>query len=150
MREVVDHMEIRTESLGGDELEPDRIGQTRDALAPHQGDAAGQQQGRHEQLEGAVNRAEAMLAEAEHRAKAFEEKIQIATVKGIDARNRIRAEATKEMNARIEQERSKLGTRVEGALRELQVARREALADAHVEATRLAELAAQKLLGRRF
>jgi F-type H+-transporting ATPase subunit b len=105
---------------------------------------------RHEQLEGTVNRAEAMLAEAEHRAKAFEEKIQIATVKGIDARNRIRGEATKEMTARIEKERVKIAERVEASLAELKTKRREALADAHVEATRLAELAAQKLLGRKF
>jgi F0F1-type ATP synthase membrane subunit b/b' len=105
---------------------------------------------RHEQLEGAVNRAEAMLAEAEHRAKAFEEKIQIATVKGIDARNRIRGEATKEMNARIERERVKVAERVAASMIELKTTRLEALADAHVEATRLAELAAQKLLGRRF
>lgn len=105
---------------------------------------------RHEQLEGAVNRAEGMLAEAEHRAKAFEEKIQIATVKGIDARNRIRAEATKEMNARIEAERAKIAANTESSLIELRTTRRAALADAHVEATRLAELAAQKLLGRRF
>lgn len=105
---------------------------------------------RHEQLEGAVVRAETMLAEAEQRAKAFEEKIQVATVRGLDARNRIRAEAAKENNERIEKERGKLAQNVEAALLDLRHKRRAALADAHVEATRLAELAAQKLLGRGF
>jgi F0F1-type ATP synthase membrane subunit b/b' len=105
---------------------------------------------RHEQLEGALIRAENMLAEAEHRAKTFEEKIQIATVKGIEARNKLRTIASKEMNDRLEAERVKVGKKVEEALAELKHKRLEALADAHVEATRLAEMTAQKLLGRGF
>ncbi len=105
---------------------------------------------RHEQLEGAVVRAETMLSEAEHRAKSFEEKIQVATVRGIDARNRIRTDAAKEMNDRIEKERAKIAKDVEVALVDLKHKRRAALADAHVEATRLAEITAQKLLGRGF
>jgi F0F1-type ATP synthase membrane subunit b/b' len=103
---------------------------------------------RHEQLEGALVRAEAMLSEAEHRAKAFEERIGVATVRGIDARNRIRTQAADEMAARIQAERKKLGERVEVALTEVHAKRREALANAHVEASKFAELMAAKLLGR--
>jgi F-type H+-transporting ATPase subunit b len=105
---------------------------------------------RHEQLEGALVRAHELLTDAEHRAKAFEERISVATSKGIDARNRLRALATTEMNAVLEQERGKIAKKVEAALDELKHKRREALADAHVEATRLAEMTAQKLLGRGF
>lgn len=103
---------------------------------------------RHEQLQGALARAEAMLNEAEGRAKAFEHKIQVATQRGIEARNRIRAEAAREMSARIEAERVKLAQRLEQELETLKKKRREALADVHVEAARLAELAASRLLGR--
>ena len=103
---------------------------------------------RHEQLQGALARAEAMLSEAEERAQAFEKKIQIATQRGIDARNRIRQSAAEEMNARIEGERQKLGKHLEAALIDVKHKRLEALADAHVEASRLAEITAAKLLGR--
>jgi F0F1-type ATP synthase membrane subunit b/b' len=103
---------------------------------------------RHEQLQGALARAEAMLSEAEERAQAFEKKIQIATQRGIDARNRIRQGAADEMNARIERERQKLGKHLESALVDMKHKRLEALADAHVEASRLAEITASKLLGR--
>jgi F0F1-type ATP synthase membrane subunit b/b' len=103
---------------------------------------------RHEQLQGALARAEAMLVESEERATAFEAKIQVATQRGMDARNKIRVEATQEMNTRIEAERQRLATRLEAGLTELKRKRLEALADAHVEAGRLAEITAAKLLGR--
>jgi F-type H+-transporting ATPase subunit b len=105
---------------------------------------------RHEQLEGALTRAEAMLSEAEERARAFDAKIQVATSRGIEARNKLRLEATKQMNERVERERVKLAEKLEAALVELKTKRREALADVHVEATRLAEMTARKLLGRGF
>lgn len=103
---------------------------------------------RHDRLEGALLRAEDMLSRSEARAKSFEEKIQVATARGMDARNKIRAEAAAEMNVRIEAEKVKIAERVEHALSELKTKRLEALADATVEATRLAELTAAKLLGR--
>jgi F-type H+-transporting ATPase subunit b len=103
---------------------------------------------RHEALQGALTRAEAMLIEAEERAKAFEQKIQVATQRGIDARNQIRLQATADMNQLIEKERKKLAEKLEAAFVELRHKRMEALADAHVEAQRLAELTASKLLGR--
>jgi F0F1-type ATP synthase membrane subunit b/b' len=103
---------------------------------------------RHEQLEGALTRAEAMISEAEERATAFEKKIQIATQRGIEARNKIRGDAAQSMNARIEAERAKLAKRLESTLDELKHKRLEALADAHVEAAKLAEVTAAKLLGR--
>src|SRR5688500_4783819 len=103
---------------------------------------------RHEQLEGAVVRAEEMLRRAEDQAKAFESKIQVATQKGIEARNRLRAAATTEMNARLEKERQGLAKKTEQALAELDKKRREALADVMVEAERIAHMTASKLLGR--
>lgn len=103
---------------------------------------------RHEQLEGAVKRAEVMLDQAEERARTFESKIQVATQRGIEARNRIRAEATKEMNARLDKERAALAKKTEKALVELDSVRRTALADVMVEAERIAHAAASKLLGR--
>jgi F-type H+-transporting ATPase subunit b len=103
---------------------------------------------RHEQLEGAVKRAEVMLDQAEERARTFESKIQVATQRGIEARNRIRAEATKEMNARLDQERAALAKKTEKSLVELDSKRRAALADVMVEAERIAHATASKLLGR--
>jgi F-type H+-transporting ATPase subunit b len=103
---------------------------------------------RHEQLEGAVKRAEEMLDQAEDRARTFESKIQVATQKGIEARNRIRGDAANEMNARVEKERQALAKKTEQALAELDKKRREALADVMVEAERIAHQTASKLLGR--
>lgn len=103
---------------------------------------------RHEQLEGAVKRAEEMLDQAEERAKTFESKIQVATQKGIDARNEIRASATAEMNARIEAERKKLAEKLDAALADLEKKRREAMAEVTVEAEKIAHATASKLLGR--
>lgn len=103
---------------------------------------------RHEQLEGAVKRAEQMLDQAEDRARTFESKIQVATQRGIEARNQIRADSAKEMNARLEAERVELAKKTEKALAELDKKRREALADVMVEAERIAQATASKLLGR--
>jgi len=103
---------------------------------------------RHERLEGAVVRAEGMLKRAEEQARAFEEKIKSATQRGIDSRDRIRAQAAAEMNARLETERQAVAKKLEVALAELEKKRREALADVHVEAERIAEMTATKLLGR--
>ncbi len=103
---------------------------------------------RHERMEGAVARAEGMLAEAAERARTFEERIRVATAKGIEARNQIRSAATAEMNARIEAEKAQLAAKLSVALADLEKKRRAALADVHVEAERLASLTAQKLLGR--
>lgn len=103
---------------------------------------------RHERLEGAIERAEGMLGEAEARAKTFEDKIKVATARGIEARNGIRAQATAEMNARLDAEKQKLAAKLDVALGELEKKRREALADMHVQAEQIAELTAAKLLGR--
>lgn len=103
---------------------------------------------RHERLEGAVVRAEGMLAQAEERAATFNEKIKVATSRGIEKRNEIRATARAEMDARIDEEKKALATRLEGALAEIEKKRREAHADIIVEAEKIAELTASKLLGR--
>ena len=47
---------------------------------------------RHERLEGALEKANRRLDEAEDKARAFDEKIQAATQKGVEIRNQIRAE----------------------------------------------------------
>jgi F0F1-type ATP synthase membrane subunit b/b' len=103
---------------------------------------------RHERLEGAVHRAEKVLVEAEARARAFEDRIKVATARGIEARNRIRGEAAATFAERLEVEKKKLAEQVGSALAELEKKRRAALADVHVEAEQLAEAAAKKLLGR--
>jgi F-type H+-transporting ATPase subunit b len=103
---------------------------------------------RHEQLEGAVKRAEEMLDQAEQRAKTFEAKIQVATHRGMDARNALRAKAAAEMAARVDAERKRLAEKVAAALQDLEKKRREALADVTVEAERIARSTAEKLLGR--
>jgi F0F1-type ATP synthase membrane subunit b/b' len=103
---------------------------------------------RHEQVEGAIARAERRLTEAEAKAKSFEEKIQVATTRGIEARNRIRTEAQKAMNARIDQERQALAQKLSGALADIQKARQASLAEVEQQSKRLAELTASKLLGR--
>ncbi len=103
---------------------------------------------RHERLEGAVQKAEAMLAEANEQAQTFEERIRVATEKGLETRARIRSEATQKMNGQLDDQRKRLATKLEGAMSELDKKRREALADVHVEAEKIAELTASKLLGR--
>lgn len=103
---------------------------------------------RHERLEGDVKRAEEMLNQAERQARTFESKIQVATQKGIEARNKIRARAAADMNARLAHERQTLAKQTEEALAELDKKRRDALADVMVAAERIAHETASKLLGR--
>ncbi len=103
---------------------------------------------RHEQLEGAVKRAEQMLDQAEERASTFQSKIQVATQRGIEARNALRTQAAREMSARLEKARLELAKKTETALHELEKTRREALADVMVEAERIAHATASKMLGR--
>lgn len=103
---------------------------------------------RHERLEGAVDRAEDMLEEAESEAKTFDERIKAATSKGVETRNQIRAETSKIMGERLDEEKGKLQQKLEVALGELEKMRRVALADVHVEAESIAEATAAKLLGR--
>ncbi|MBI4815297.1 MAG: ATP synthase F0 subunit B [Deltaproteobacteria bacterium] len=103
---------------------------------------------RHDRVKGALERAEDRLEEAEARAKAFDEKVQVATSKGLDARSKIRDEATKAMHARIGTEREKLDKQLEKALEEIKFSKDAALRDAAAESRQLAEIAAKKLLGR--
>jgi F-type H+-transporting ATPase subunit b len=103
---------------------------------------------RHERLEGAVDRAEDMLEEAESEAKTFDKRIKAATSKGVETRNQIRAETSKIMGERLDEEKGKLQQKLEVALGELEKMRRVALADVHVEAESIAEATAAKLLGR--
>lgn len=103
---------------------------------------------RHERLEGAIERADAKIVEAEAKAKSFEEQIEVATRKGIEARNAIRAAASKAMNDRIEAERTKMNDKVGAALAEVEKSRAEAMTSVDAESKRLAEMTASKLLGR--
>jgi F-type H+-transporting ATPase subunit b len=103
---------------------------------------------RREQVQGAIERAEVRLAEAEAKAKAFEEKIQVATARGIEARNQIRNEAQRLMSGRVDEEKKTLAKKLEGALAEIQTARDKALSEVERESQRLAEVTATKLLGR--
>ena len=103
---------------------------------------------RHERVEGALQRAGLKIEEAEAKAAAFEEKMQIATRKGMEARDTIRTAANEVVNGRIAEEKEKLAGRVEDELTAVQKAREDALAAVQVEATRLAEMTASKLLGR--
>lgn len=103
---------------------------------------------RHERLEGAVDRAEDMLEEAEAEAKTFDDRIKAATAQGLETRNKIRTETSDAMNSRLEEEKGKIHAKLEQALAQLEKKRREALADVHVEAESIAEATAAKLLGR--
>ena len=103
---------------------------------------------RHERLEGAVDRAKDMLEEAQAEHRTFDEKIKVATARGLDVRDQIRAGAQDELNAKLSAEKARLADKLGGALAELEKKRREALADVHVEAEKIAELTASKLLGR--
>lgn len=103
---------------------------------------------RHERLEGAVVKAEDMLTQAEERAKTFNDKIKVATTRGIERRNAIRGEARRDMDAHIDAERKALAKRLEEAMGDIEKKRREAHADVIVEAEKIAELTASKLLGR--
>lgn len=103
---------------------------------------------RHEKLEGALTRSEKMIEQAEVKAKHFEEQMKGATAKGIDFRNAERAVAVTQMNQKVEAARAELQKKLEVSLMDLEKSRRQAMADIHVEAEKMAELTAQKLLGR--
>lgn len=103
---------------------------------------------RHEKLEGALVRAEARLDEAEAKAKAFEEKIKVASSRGVAARDKIRAEAQANMGRRLEEERKRMAEKLAAALTEVGSAKAAGLAQVAVDAKKLAETTAAKLLGR--
>lgn len=103
---------------------------------------------RHEKLEGALARSEKMIEQAEVKAKAFEEQMKSATATGIDIRNKARAAAMTKMNQKIEVSRAELQQKLNASMIELDASRRQAMADVHVEAEKMAELTAQKMLGR--
>ena len=103
---------------------------------------------RHEQVVGALEDADRKIDEAEAKARDFEQKIEVATKKGIEARDAIRQAAAKAMNTRIDGEKEKLAGKVASALTEVEKARAESLANVESEAKRLAEATASKLLGR--
>ena len=103
---------------------------------------------RHERLEGSVQRAEAMLEKAEEQARTFSDRIKVATAKGLEARNEIRARAQGDMNARLDSERTQLGSKLADAMKELDQKRATALKDIEGRAQQIAEVTAAKLLGR--
>lgn len=103
---------------------------------------------RHEKLEGALARSEKMIEQAEVKAKAFEEQMKSATATGIDIRNKARTAAMTKMNQKIEVSRAELQQKLTASMMELDASRRQAMADVHVEAEKMAELTAQKMLGR--
>ncbi|NJK89933.1 MAG: ATP synthase F0 subunit B [Myxococcales bacterium] len=103
---------------------------------------------RHDKLEGATERAKRMLDEAEHKADAFREQIRKATAEGVARRNQLRQEARDRMDARITAEKTTLQGRLDGALAEIEDARRTAMGQVESDAGRLAEETAAKLLGR--
>ncbi len=103
---------------------------------------------RHDRLEGALERADQMLAEAEREAQAFSEQIRAATQKGLERRNAIRQEATDSMNRRIEEERQALQKKLDEAVADIQTKRDAAMAQVQQTAESFAETTASKLLGR--
>ena len=103
---------------------------------------------RHERLEGALERADNMLELAGREADAFEQRIKEAAATGLERRNQIRSEAVEQMDAELEAVRKKTQGQMASAMLELEKKRREALADVVVEAERIGELTASKLLGR--
>ena len=105
-------------------------------------------QRKNEELANVVERAKDMLDEAEAEHRSFDEKIKVATARGLDVRDQIRSKAQDELNAKMSAEKARLAEKLEGALVELEKKRREALADVTVEAEKIAELTASKLLGR--
>lgn len=99
-------------------------------------------------MEGAIERAEEMLEEAERRAKTFESRIRVAAKEGMEKRSSMRAEAVKAMNARIDENRGQMQTRLEKALEKVENERQQALKELEAQAEQIAESTATKLLGR--
>jgi len=104
---------------------------------------------RHDKLEGAVERADAMLAEAEEKAEAFNERIKEASRQGAERRDRSRREATERMNEQLQAERQRLTSKLEGAVAELETAREKAMSTVNEQAKTLAEETAARILGRK-
>ncbi len=105
---------------------------------------------RHDKLEGAIERADAMLAEAEEKAEAFNARIKEASRQGAERRDRSRKEANERMNERLDAERKRLTEKLEGAVAELESARDEAMNSVNVQAKALAEETAARILGRKL
>lgn len=103
---------------------------------------------RHERIEGALERANAKIDEAEAKARSFAKQIEVARTKGLEARDRIRAAAQKSMTERVAAEQKKIDARMATEVSAVAKARAEGLAAVDAEAQRLAELTATKLLGR--
>jgi F-type H+-transporting ATPase subunit b len=103
---------------------------------------------RHDKLEGAMERADEMLEEAERKAEEFQDQIRAATKEGVDRRNEIRQAATDAMNRRIDEERKRLADKLKGAVSDLDGRRTEAMQDIDRHAQRLADQTTSKLLGR--
>ncbi len=103
---------------------------------------------RHERLEGALERADRMLEQAEAEAQQFEKRIKEAAATGLERRNEIRGKAVEEMDAELAAAREKVQGQMATAMADLEKKRREALADVVVQAQQIGELTASKLLGR--
>ena len=103
---------------------------------------------RHDRIEGAVERANQKLEEAERQAEAFEEQIEAAKRKGLEKRNAIRAAAQTAMNEKIAEEQSSVEQRVKQSLAEIAKEKEGAMSTVSAEAHRLADITASKLLGR--
>lgn len=103
---------------------------------------------RHDKLEGAIERANAMLEEAEKSAEEFNEQIRAATKRGVERRNEIRRAATDAMNEKIERERKRIAERMEKAVEELAAKHEQASSQIQAQADALARETATKVLGR--
>ena len=103
---------------------------------------------RHDRIEGAVERAEAKLEEAEDKATEFEKQVEAAKRKGMDLRNTVRSAAQTAMNERLSQEQAVTDERVADAMAEIKRAEDSAMITVSAESHRLAEITASKLLGR--
>ncbi|MBX2814195.1 MAG: ATP synthase F0 subunit B [Myxococcales bacterium] len=103
---------------------------------------------RYEKLEGALERAEEMLEDAERRARVFEERIRGAAKQGMEKRSSIRAEAMNTMNGRLDEARHRLQTKLDAALQSIADEQQRGLNELNASADHMADKAASKLLGR--
>ena len=103
---------------------------------------------RHDRIEGAVERANAKLDEAEKKAEHLQTELEAAKRKGLEHRNKVRAAAQAKMTEKIAEEQSTVDQRVADALLEISKAKETAMVTVKTEAHRLADATASKLLGR--
>ena len=103
---------------------------------------------RHDRIEGAVERADAKLDEAEQKAQQFKTELEAAKRKGLEHRNSVRAAAQAAMSQKIAEEQAVVEERVGEALIEITKAKETAMVTVNTEAHRLADATASKLLGR--